>query len=107
MTETPIQVLHVDDNAAFRELVADSLTLENERISVVTAEGASQGREVLATQDIDCIVSDYEMPEQNGLEFLKSVREEYDSLPFILFTGKGSEEIASQAISAGVTDTDG
>lgn len=104
MTETPIQVLHVDDNAAFRELVADSLTLENERISVVTAEGASQGREVLATQDIDCIVSDYEMPEQNGLEFLKSVREEYDSLPFILFTGKGSEEIASQAISAGVTD---
>jgi PAS domain S-box-containing protein len=44
------------------------------------------------------------MPEQNGLEFLHTVRETHPELPFILFTGKGSEEIASEAISAGVTD---
>jgi DNA-binding NtrC family response regulator len=101
---TPIHVLHVDDDVAFGELVSDFLTHGNERISVTTAEDAIHGREILATQDIDCIVSDYEMPEQNGLEFLESVREEYEDIPFILFTGKGSEEIASQAISAGVTD---
>ena len=39
-----------------------------------------------------------------GIELLETVREEYDDFPFILFTGKGSEEIASEAISAGVTD---
>jgi PAS domain S-box len=44
------------------------------------------------------------MPDQNGLEFLRTVRETHPELPFILFTGKGSEEIASEAISAGVTD---
>jgi PAS domain S-box-containing protein len=44
------------------------------------------------------------MPRQNGLEFLEAVREEYPELPFILYTGKGSEEVASDAISAGATD---
>jgi PAS domain S-box-containing protein len=44
------------------------------------------------------------MPGTNGLELLEAVRNRYPDLPFILFTGKGSEEIASEAISAGVTD---
>jgi PAS domain S-box-containing protein len=44
------------------------------------------------------------MPTQNGLEFLQVVRNTHSELPFILFTGKGSEEIASEAISVGVTD---
>lgn len=44
------------------------------------------------------------MPGTGGLEFLQTVREEYPHLPFILFTGKGTEEVASDAISAGVTD---
>jgi PAS domain S-box-containing protein len=53
---------------------------------------------------VDCIVSDYDMPGRNGLAFLDAVREDHPNLPFILFTGKGNEEIASRAISAGVTD---
>jgi PAS domain S-box-containing protein len=44
------------------------------------------------------------MPTTDGLEFLQIVREKYPDLPFILFTGQGSEEIASEAIAAGVTD---
>jgi PAS domain S-box-containing protein len=53
---------------------------------------------------VDCVVSDYDMPGQNGIEFLEAVRDDYPDLPFILYTGKGSEEIASDAISAGVTE---
>ncbi len=41
---------------------------------------------------------------QDGIEFLEAVREGHRDLPFILYTGKGSEEVASDAISAGVTD---
>lgn len=58
----------------------------------------------LTEVEVDCIVSDYDMPRQNGLEFLNTIRGDYPELPFILFTGKGSEEVASKAISAGVTD---
>jgi PAS domain S-box-containing protein len=55
------------------------------------------------TTPVRAIVSDYQMPEMDGLEFLRAVREEYPSLPFILYTGKGSEEIASRALDAGAT----
>jgi PAS domain S-box-containing protein len=58
----------------------------------------------LLDDGVDCIVSDYEMPETDGIEFLETVREEHPELPFILFTGQGSEAIASDAISSGVTD---
>jgi PAS domain S-box-containing protein len=53
---------------------------------------------------VDCLVSDYDMPGTDGIELLETVRAAYPDLPFVLFTGKGSEEIASRAISAGVTD---
>lgn len=58
----------------------------------------------LADAEFDCVVSAHEMPGRNGIEFLELVREEYPDLPFVLFTGKGSEAVASDAISAGVTD---
>jgi len=100
-----IQVLHVDNDANFADLVKNRLEHETDRISVQIAAAPEEGLSVVATEAIDCIVSDYDMPTQNGVEFLQSVREEYPDLPFILYTSKGSEEIASEAISADVTDT--
>jgi PAS domain S-box-containing protein len=96
------QVLHVDDDDAFQEL--SMRHLEAEGYDVVTADSAEAALDMLESDDIDCVVSDYDMPHRNGLELLEDVRESHSDLPFILFTGKGSEEIASEAISAGVTD---
>jgi PAS domain S-box-containing protein len=100
----PVRVLHVDDEPGFVELTTELLPNEDGRIEVETATSAAEGLDRLADGEIDCVVSDYDMPGTNGIEFLEAVREEYPELPFILFTGKGSEEIASDAISAGVTD---
>ena len=99
----PIRVLHVDDQADFADLTATALEREDDRLSV---EAMTSGDEVLErlTDGIDCVVSDYDMPGRNGIEVLEAIRERYPDLPFILFTGKGSEEVASEAISAGVTD---
>ncbi|WP_458206154.1 bacterio-opsin activator domain-containing protein [Haladaptatus sp. NG-SE-30] len=58
----------------------------------------------LGTEAIDCIVANYDLPEGDGLELLESVRDEHPNLPFVLFTGMGSERIASEAIAAGVSD---
>jgi GAF domain-containing protein len=100
----PIRVLHVDDDAAFLDVAATLLERENDRIEVVTATSADEGLERLDDADIDCIVSDYDMPGLNGIDFFERVRASGDDRPFVLFTGKGSEEVASEAISAGVTD---
>ncbi|WP_089649758.1 hybrid sensor histidine kinase/response regulator [Halobacterium hubeiense] len=103
MTET-IRVLHVDDEPGFAEMAGEFLEREDDRIEVVTAADASDGCGILAEDDVDCVVSDFDMPGKNGIEFLEAVRDDYPDLPFILFTGKGSEEVASDAISAGATD---
>lgn len=99
-----IRILHIDDEPDFGDLVKAFLEREYDRFDVVTETCASDGIARLETDSIDCIVSDYDMPEMKGLEFLEQVRGSYPDMPFILFTGKGSEEIASEAIGRGVTD---
>ncbi|WP_096393125.1 PAS domain S-box protein [Halorubrum trapanicum] len=99
-----IPVLLVDDDPDLRAVTATFLEREADRIAVETAPDAADGLDVLAERDVECVVSDYEMPGKDGLAFLAEVRERHPDIPFILFTGRGSEEVASEAISAGVTD---
>jgi PAS domain S-box-containing protein len=98
-----VLVLHVDDEPDVADLTATVLEREDERFTVETATDVATALDRL-NDDVDCIVSDYDMPGQTGLDFLEQVRETDPDLPFILYTGKGSEEIASDAISAGATD---
>ncbi|MFB6157499.1 MAG: response regulator [Haloferacaceae archaeon] len=99
-----IDVLHVDDDPDFADLTATFLEREDDRFRVETASGTAAALDRLEERSFDCVVSDYDMPGTNGLELLEAVREEHPDLPFVLFTGKGSEEVAGEAISAGVTD---
>ncbi|EMA46996.1 PAS domain S-box protein [Halococcus saccharolyticus] len=101
-----IAVLLVDDEPAVADLAATHLERLRDGFDVTVVEG---GKAALATFErdptaFDCIVSDYTMPAMNGLDLLAAVREIDADRPFVLFTGKGSEEIASEAVSAGVTD---
>ncbi|WP_137286300.1 response regulator [Halorussus salinisoli] len=103
MPEAPPRILHVEDNDFFSRVTAGVLADEYD-MDVDTVGSAKTALERLETERYDCIVSDYEMPGMDGLEFLDAVRETYPDIPFILLTGGGSEQIASKAISAGVTD---
>lgn len=100
----PIHVLHIDDDTEFLELTATFLERENDRVEMYSRSAADEGLELLRTEPIDCIISDYAMPRTDGLELLEAVRERDPDIPFIMYTGQGSEGVASQAISAGVTD---
>lgn len=102
--EQPVRVLHIDDNERLVEMASTFLERANEDLTVVTETAASDGLDRFETDQIDCIVSDYQMPRMNGLELLNAVREQDTDVPFILFTGKGSEEVASDAIASGVSD---
>jgi PAS domain S-box-containing protein len=99
-----IRVLCVDDDRESASFTADRLERADSRLTVDTATGARNALARLADNHVDCVVSSYEMSGQTGVEFLQSVREECPVLPFLLFTGEGSEAVASEAISAGVTD---
>lgn len=99
-----IRVLHVDDEPDFLSLTAEYLEREDDRLSVETATSDEVALDILAEREIDCIISDYDMPGMDGLEFFRTLRDDFPDIPFILFTGKGSEAVAAEAISAGVSD---
>ena len=99
-----IRVLHVDDEPGIGELTETYLERIDENLTVDSTRSVVEALNSLERREFDCIISDYDMPNTNGIEFLEIVREKHPDLPFILFTGKGSEEVASDAIAAGVTD---
>jgi PAS domain S-box-containing protein len=99
-----ITVLHVEDDESFADMAASMLETVTDDVEVVTATDAEAALARLDEAPVDCVVSDYDMPGRNGLELLAAVHDDHPDLPFVLFTGKGSEEIASRAISAGVSD---
>ena len=97
-----ISVVYVDDYEELCELTAEGLEDASSRISVTTANDPAVVTDRL--DEFDCIVADYAMPDIDGLELLRQVRNRDEQVPFILYTGKGSEDVASEAISLGVTD---
>lgn len=97
-------MLHVDDEPGFLDVASELLEQQSSKLNVMSAASATDALDRLATTPVDCIISDYRMPEKDGIELLNAVREEYPELPFILFTGEGSEAVASDAIAAGATD---
>lgn len=103
-TDRDLSVLHVDDQPALTELVKAYLEQIDPDFTILEAHNATAALQLLEAESIDCIVSDYEMPEMNGISFLETVRSRGIEIPFFLYTGKGSEEIASEAISAGVSE---
>ena len=98
-----VRVLHAEDDAQLGSLAGEFLEREGD-LSVTHVENARAALDALAEDAFECVVSDYDMPGMNGIELLDAVRDAHPDLPFILFTGKGSEEVASDAISKGVTD---
>ncbi len=97
----PIQVLYVDDE----EYLLDIGKLFLEKLggfSVTTINSAPAALDLLTQKKFDAIVADYQMPEMDGIKFLFEVRKRFGKIPFILFTGRGREEVVIQAINNGV-----
>ena len=80
------------------------LAQEDEGYVVEPVESASEVLDRLGTDTVDCIVSAYDLPDDDGISLCETVRAEYPDLPFVLYTDQGSEAVASDAISAGVSE---
>ncbi|MEN6395209.1 MAG: PAS domain S-box protein [Methanoregula sp.] len=95
-----ISILYVDDEPGLLEI--GKLFLERSgEFRVDTILSAPAALDLLESKNYDAIISDYQMPEMDGIEFLKTVRTSGNKIPFVLFTGRGREEIVIQALNEG------
>ncbi len=97
-----INILFVDDEPGLLDQSKVFLEREDDDFRVVTTTNVKDALELLENDDFDVIVSDYQMPEMTGLEFLKILRKQRrEDIPFIIFTGRGREEVAMEALNLG------
>ena len=95
-----VSILVVDDSAVDRKLAGGLLAKQDGWV----AHYASGGKEAagwLREHTVDAVVTDLQMPEMNGLEFVRHVKSEHPLIPVILMTGQGSEDIAVEALERG------
>lgn len=95
-----ISVLYVDDESVFLDLGKQFLERSG-KIRVDTFSSAEIAMKILDLNHYDAIISDYQMPGMNGIEFLSFVRKTQPNVPFIVYTGQGREEIAISALNHG------
>ena len=96
----PIQLLIVDDEVHFLKSTKQLLEIQG-GFNVELALSVDDALQKIENKTFDAVVSDYQMPEKTGLDLLGKLREEENNIPFILFTGKGREEVAVKALNLG------
>ena len=96
----PLRVLYVDDEPILLKTGKFYLERKGE-FAVDTLISAKEAFIRMETEHYDAIISDYQMPGMDGIEFLKKIRASGNTIPFILFTGKGREEVVITALNEG------
>ena len=97
-----IRVLYVDDDLGLLKVTKQCLEMQAP-VQVDIALSVEEAFKKLKNEKFDVIVSDYQMPGKDGLEFLRELREKGSRIPFIMFTGKGREEVAIKALNLGAS----
>ncbi|ABQ27104.1 hybrid sensor histidine kinase/response regulator [Geotalea uraniireducens] len=96
------RVLIIDDEKVILDLT--SIILKNRGYTVFTAVDAPSGFEIIDASQPELVLLDYMMPDMDGLTALKEIRRRFPDTYVIMFTGKGSEEIAVELMKAGASD---
>lgn len=95
-------ILLVDDDIDLLEAIKDEV--KEHFSSVIAVDRAAKAIELLKNQNIHCVITDYKMPEMNGLEFISFLEKNYPTIPVILLTGNGSDPAVLDSIENGLFD---
>lgn len=102
-SEEKIRILHVDDDSSILVTSKQILNILNPAFEVDSANSVDEALCKLGQCKYDVVVSDYEMPEKSGLDLLVELRNNKNSTPLIIFTGRGREEVAIKALNLGAS----
>jgi len=94
-------VLYVDDEPSLLEIASLYLAETYPDIACETAISAQIALDLVKEKHFDVIVSDYQMPGMDGIAFLNALRDAGNTIPFIIFTGRGREDVVIRAINSG------
>jgi signal transduction histidine kinase len=99
-----LRFLLIDDDPNDRFLIGRELNREFTPIDILEITNTTDLEQALASNSFDLVVTDYQLHWSNGLAILREVKSRYQNCPVIMFTNTGSEEIAVEAMKAGLDD---
>lgn len=93
--------MHIDDDQDFLDLFRITFY---KRIDIISSLEVQTAFQLLRSKPFDAVVTDYEMPQMDRLDFLRLLKDEFPDVPLIFYTGQGNEEIARKAFVQGASD---
>jgi two-component system, chemotaxis family, chemotaxis protein CheY len=101
-----MRILVVDDFQTMRRIIVNLLRQLGFTNMVEADDGATAWERLQGGEQVDLIISDWNMPKMTGIDFLKNVRthEKLKALPFIMVTAEGKRENVIAAVQAGVSN---
>ena len=96
------RVLLVDDEEEYLEIMSERMRARD--IEVTTSTSARAALDMIATESFDAVIMDFMMPEMNGIEALKAIKEKNPEMQIILLTGHATIEKTVEAMKAGAMD---
>jgi len=101
-----MKILVVDDSSTMRRIIKNTLTKLGHKDLLEAEDGAKAWDVMQNNSDIDVLITDWNMPEMNGLELVKKVRAEakYEDMPIIMVTTEGGKTEVITALKAGVNN---
>jgi len=102
MQNRPKHLFIVDDEPRIRKVL--KRILENQDYQVTCFSNAAECLASLPDQEVDCLVTDVNMPEMNGVELLKETKKVSPELPVLIITGYGNVDLALRCMQAGAAD---
>lgn len=96
------KILLIDDDEWIRDSMGSFF--DSEGCLFLAVESAEAAIDALRAQDYDIIISDYRLPEMDGLAFFSQIRTSHETAIKILITAYGDDTLAARSVEAGITD---
>ncbi len=101
-----MKIITIDDSSTMRRIIKNTLQRIGYGSDVLEAEDGKQALDILSQNKVDLIITDWNMPNMDGLTFVKKIRSmsEWDDVPIIMVTTEAAKEDILEALKAGVNN---